>query len=300
VTRRDRSLERLLRWYPKDWRDRYGAELITLVEDDLEGRRPTLRCRADLAVSGLRERGNSSGLTGDRAPAAVRCRSGNQAVLCAWTLLVAAGCVFAKVTEPSGDASRPSRWLADTSRFVVMVAAIVAAVAVVGAALLCVRPFVRLVHRPEWREARRHLTRAAMLSAVAAASTAGLVWWAHRLAPATVDRGSGMYGVAFVAWAAVVIGALAAWTTAAVVVVNRLDLPARSLRATTALAGVVTTAMLVATTSAALWTFDAMRGAPMAHAPWFAIGAIVAMVAADVLALAGVRRSRTVWIDPSI
>ena len=55
--KRDGSgLEKLLRWYPRAWREQYGEEFLAMVEDTLDGRRPTLAIRMDVAWSGLRER----------------------------------------------------------------------------------------------------------------------------------------------------------------------------------------------------------------------------------------------------
>ncbi len=44
------ELGRLLRWYPPAWRDRYGDELVALLEDELDGTAPTVRLRVSLAV----------------------------------------------------------------------------------------------------------------------------------------------------------------------------------------------------------------------------------------------------------
>lgn len=30
----------LLRWYPRAWRERYGEEMLALIQDDLEEGRP--------------------------------------------------------------------------------------------------------------------------------------------------------------------------------------------------------------------------------------------------------------------
>jgi len=51
---------KLLRWYPRAWRERYGEEFLAMVEDSLDGRRPSLRLRASVAWAGLRERGPRS------------------------------------------------------------------------------------------------------------------------------------------------------------------------------------------------------------------------------------------------
>jgi len=59
-------LGKLLRWYPRAWRERYGDEFLALVEDALDGRGPGWRLRLGVARSGLRERGHQVRLTGRR------------------------------------------------------------------------------------------------------------------------------------------------------------------------------------------------------------------------------------------
>jgi hypothetical protein len=48
---------RLLRWYPRAWRERYGEELLALIQDTLDaGDRPGWRMWLSVAWGGLRER----------------------------------------------------------------------------------------------------------------------------------------------------------------------------------------------------------------------------------------------------
>ena len=63
----DPDLAKLLRWYPRAWRERYGEEFLAMVEDSLSGRRPTWRLRLGVARAGLRERGHRARLAGQRA-----------------------------------------------------------------------------------------------------------------------------------------------------------------------------------------------------------------------------------------
>src|SRR5579872_5514471 len=51
----------LLRWYPRAWRERYGEELLALIQDTLEDGRPTWRLRLGVIRGGLRERGHQVG-----------------------------------------------------------------------------------------------------------------------------------------------------------------------------------------------------------------------------------------------
>jgi hypothetical protein len=56
---RDPVVASLLRWYPRAWRQRYGEEFLAMVEDRLDGQRPTWRLKMSVAWAGLRERGRA-------------------------------------------------------------------------------------------------------------------------------------------------------------------------------------------------------------------------------------------------
>jgi hypothetical protein len=56
--------ERQLRWYPKEWRARYGEEFTELLVEELEERPRAIRRTVDLARSGLTARLASAGLGG--------------------------------------------------------------------------------------------------------------------------------------------------------------------------------------------------------------------------------------------
>jgi hypothetical protein len=58
--RRGDAKQSLLRWYPASWRERYGDELVALLEDRSYGGRLTLHARLELAWAGLRERVHST------------------------------------------------------------------------------------------------------------------------------------------------------------------------------------------------------------------------------------------------
>jgi hypothetical protein len=45
----DTGTAKLLRWYPRAWRERYGEEFLAMVEDSLDGRRPGWRDGRDQA-----------------------------------------------------------------------------------------------------------------------------------------------------------------------------------------------------------------------------------------------------------
>ena len=55
---------RLLRWYPRGWRDRYGAEFTELLIADLADQPHSWRRTADVAVNGMLARLSRAGLGG--------------------------------------------------------------------------------------------------------------------------------------------------------------------------------------------------------------------------------------------
>jgi len=55
---------RLLRWYPRPWRDRYGAEFTELLISDIEERPRSVRRAVDVARGGLVARLTQAGLAG--------------------------------------------------------------------------------------------------------------------------------------------------------------------------------------------------------------------------------------------
>jgi hypothetical protein len=60
---------RLLRWYPRPWRDRYGAEFAELLISDIEERPRSAGRAADVARGGLTARLAGAGLAGGPRPA---------------------------------------------------------------------------------------------------------------------------------------------------------------------------------------------------------------------------------------
>ena len=258
----------LLRWYPREWRERYGDEFAALMEDSLNGARPTPPFRLSIAWAGLRERGHQSGLVGEGSGAGDRVRAGSLLVFCAWVVFVVAGASFSKLSEQFDTAvpaaSRSLPWGAfKTIQMVAVVAAILVGVGALAAIPAC----LRFVRDGGWRAVSRHVNRATAVTAVTVVASIGLVGWANSLSYAERNGGSSLYGLAFAVWAALIVTTLALWTVVAVVVGQRLVL-ARSLLAFEAgLATAVTAAMVTIATATAIWW-----AAMAADAPWFLHG----------------------------
>jgi len=238
-------MRRLLYAYPRAWRERYGDELLAL----LEAEPLTWRERVDVLRSGLGERLRGSG----RPPLRV---------LWAWSLFVVGGMGFQKTSEhwqvvvPAGDRAVPT-----VAFDVVQAAAVLGTVAVLAAVALALPAFLRDLRTGGWPALRRPLLTATAATAVAIGDLAAVAL-DHDLVAAVV----------FVAFALV---SLFAWTHAAAVAARRLP----PVRAHSHLALLVTGTMVTMTVAAAVW-LASVSG----HAPSFAGTAHVAVVATFMLA----------------
>ena len=218
----------LLHAYPRRWRERYGEELLAL----LEAEPLTWRVRANVVGAGLRERLRGSG------PPQLH-------VLWAWSLFVVGGMAFQKTSEhwqvvvPAGDRGVPTAAF-DT----VQAAAVIGSVAVLAGVALALPAFIRDLRSGGLTAVRRPIL---IASAATAVATAALVVLAvdHDVVAASV----------FVAFALI---SLFAWTHAAAAAARRLE----PLRAHSYLAVIVTASMAVMASAAAVWFASVTANAP--------------------------------------
>jgi hypothetical protein len=268
----DRDLSRLLRWYPSTWRDRYEGEIVVFMKDAYGDRPPPRRERLSLAVGGLRERAEQSGLTGDSAPVADRVRSGALLVAAAWAAFVLAGASFAKLSEhfdnalpgglynptPPGSAHH----VPDLAYTLVQTVASVAAIAFVVGIALGVPAFVRFLRAGGWASLRLHVLRAVAASELTIATFVPLLIWAHNLTGQQRNGGMPQYGALVLGWAALMAVSLGLWTVAFVAVARRIEISRRLLVAESALAVALTAAMLVMLAAIAVWWASMAGTAP--------------------------------------
>jgi hypothetical protein len=86
-----RRVDRLLRWYPKSWRARYGDEFAELLTVELEERPQAWRRTANVVWSGVVARMRISGLSGDVLEPADQVRAGLVWLGCALAVFVTFG-----------------------------------------------------------------------------------------------------------------------------------------------------------------------------------------------------------------
>ncbi len=87
----ERRAERLLRWYPRDWRSRYGDEFVGLLIAELEERPRSLRRTADVIGSGLLARCTTAGLTGQGLEGSEQVRASLAVASCALAAFLSVG-----------------------------------------------------------------------------------------------------------------------------------------------------------------------------------------------------------------
>lgn len=258
--------EQLMRWYPPQWRERYGDEMAALLEDSYAtASEVPLRQRVSLAWSGLGERARSAGLVGSSQPPDVRLRGGSLWVLCGWAFYVAAGVIFAKTADHwSTGAPAAGHWVATGGFNVVGAAAGVGIVIVFLAALVVLPAFVRFLASGGWGDVRRPILVAIGSFAASAVLFVVLVAWAHSLNGHDRNGGLPIYGWFFVLVSLVFFAALGCGTAAALAVARRVELSHRTLR----LLGLMAVA-LVGMMGLALVSLVAWWSSEAVHAPAF-------------------------------
>jgi hypothetical protein len=301
---------RLLRWYPAAWVDRYGPEMLAMVEDGSGGGRVPTAVRFDLMRSGVKERLRRRGFIGHDRPLADQARAGATLVLCGWAALVVAGAMFAKSTEHWSDQIRPGqRGVADAAFAVVYGAAAAGGAAVAVAVLALLPALYRALRGGRWRPMSRPVDLAVALTAGLMGATVGLAAWARHLTNLQRNGGSAPYTGAFLLWGAFFVVVVMAWTRAGIRVEGQLE-PGRKARRAEFLAAAVTAGAIFAVVAAmvAWWVAAAMdtpwilHGAPEGTASggfvWnLAIASLVGLGAAA-LAAAGTERlisARGAW-----
>ena len=292
---------RLLRVYPPAWRERYGEELVTLIEELGSGARMSWRVGLDVVRSGIVERMRSLGLGG--LPPRERAREGSLLVLYAWTLFVLGGFGVQKASEhwqavtPAGKQGLP----AAAFGVLVVAAGVGSALVLLGVAVLLPR-LAALIRGGGWAGIRRPILRAMVLSLLTAAVTAGVALWAHSLSPGARNGADLAYGGVVLAWVVLVAACLFAWAAAAAATARRLRLPVPLLRLEARLGAGACATMVVMTIAASVWWGSLARAAPWffdgrpvgAHASAFAwniLAPVVLMLCATSLGLLGATRA---------
>ena len=311
---------RLLRWYPRGWRDRYGAEFTELLIADLADQPHSWRRTADVAVNGMLARLSRAGLGGrlleptDQATASLAALGCAVAVFLTFGTMVWSQLAIGWQWAPPGNR-------ATTVAMLVMSAAMALFPVL---ALLAAAPVFWCLARAATRGPARRLAGPGAVTAVSAAvlviggrhmangwpGTGGHAWphqglapggvaafgwaatlsvssyWAHPVALLAFPAGE-------IAWMTVSPAALGGLAAGLTMIVRRLGLPAGVLRYQARLGGVAAAVMAVFLTGAACWV---LAGGP-APRNLFRAGAIdgLALIMMALALAAGWRALHRAW-----
>jgi hypothetical protein len=283
---------RLLFLYPRAWRERYGQELLEIVEAASGDGRMPMRIRIDVIRAGLSQRLRSSGLVGDELPPEARARAGVLLVLCSWAAFVIAGIGLQKTAEHWQAFTPHSEQAVPAAAFgsLVVAAAIGSAAVLLGIALT-MPALVAFLRSGGWRTIRRPAVCAVCLSALTAVVLVAVVIWAHQLTGAQRNGGDLLYAGAFLLLAACSVGSIAAWTLAAVATARHLALTRATLRLEALLAAAVSLTMATMTAAGCVWWASLAGASPtfLAADRMLALG--LTMLATTALAFTGTIRA---------
>ena len=262
MKRADPRVERLLRWYPRAWRERYGEEFLALIQDTLNGRRPTCQLRLSVAGAGLRERWHRTVRTAKAAA--------ERASASSWLISAAIGGVVTLV-PPSLKASLPMAraWQGTAALDALLAVASFTCAAVLAGILVVVPSFVRFLQAGGWPKIRRRIARAAGATVVAGAGLAGPLLAQRSMTSAQLSRSVG-YWVGFLAASAALVVALGLWVSAVTGLRKDLKLAPR-VRA----AEVVLDAVIAAAAWASVAAFFVWYHTVQLSVPWLLVWMVV-------------------------
>ena len=267
---------RLLRWYPRTWRERYGEELLALIQDTLDEGRPTWRLRLGVIWGGLRERGHQAGRA-VRAAAKLAVRPGLAAML-------VAGTIIALLPENLSESPPPARGWQAAAAFDAVLAAVALTGAVVLASGLAALPaLVRFLRAGGWPKIRRRVAWAAGATVAAGGGLAGLTLVVGSRSPAQLDA-SWAYLAGWLATGLAIAVAIGLWATAAAATARHLTLVPRVRAVQLVLGAVAATLVTVVVATLDLWW-------SATQSPVWLVAGLVFLGSASVFAWRRIRRA---------
>jgi hypothetical protein len=321
TTAEERRAARLLRWYPKTWRSRYGDEFVELLTSEFVDRPVSLRRTANVAWSGTVARLTRVGLTSHPLEPSEQVRAGLVSLGCALAVFIALGAAMLSQLTIGWQWARPNT-MGTTAAMVVMsammfgfvVLAVLAAVPVVTTVLNriirreaqgLVRPFLLLVLGASlvtigarhfgngWPGTGGHpwAHQGLVPGGVAAflwASTLSISsYWAH---PAALVH----FPPAEVAWMVVSPLAMVSAIVGMVKIVRRLDMSPQLLRYERRIGTVAASAMAIFLAGTCCWVVDGGPGPRnLFHAGAIDVSGLALMAAASLVGLRALHQTRS-------
>jgi hypothetical protein len=249
---------RLLRWYPRAWRERYGQELLALIQDTLDDGRPTWRLRLGVVRGGLRERVHQAVRAGTAA--AKRTSTG-------WLITIVAAMILGSLPWNLKASLPPARAWQRTAAFDALVGAFaVTGVVVLASGLVAAPAFIAFLREGGWQQIRRRVAWAAGATVAAGGGLAGLFLAERSMSSAQVNH-SWAYGIGVVATTAALVVASGLWASAVTATAKHLKLATRARAAQPLLAAVTLTAAQVILPANLI-----LLAATQSSLPWLVVG----------------------------
>ncbi len=244
----------VLRWYPPEWRRRYGDELLALLDDTYgDAKIPAAEHRA-LVVRGAVERWRVFAASSPTLATEDRIRAGSLLVGVGWAFFIVAGCIFAKFAEGWRVATKGSDAIVPSVGYALVVLAAVVATAVIACVGAALTPsFVRLVRGGSWSRVRGAIVASATICTLAALSVAVTALWSRHLTSAGRNGGSTAYSVSFVIMSVLIAVAIIVISVNAAFLVRQLSLTVTQVRGLDVSARIVCGAMTLMVLGTVTW-----------------------------------------------
>ncbi|NNN22545.1 MAG: hypothetical protein HKL80_11170 [Acidimicrobiales bacterium] len=194
----NRSIEQLLRIYPREWRDRYGGELKVTIEDCLEGSPPSLNFLIPLALCGAKQRYTYfvSAFSPGSGPL-----SGTMLGIIAWALALIGCSSFVKLTEHWRNVPRLSKLPIELiTSDVFRVSGLVSFLCILVGAALSAPYYFKMQKGPSKTKVNRRIVWFLLLASAFMFSTVSLVLFAHHMNSIARNGGNPLFAGVFLAW----------------------------------------------------------------------------------------------------
>ena len=315
-----RRAARLLRWYPRDWRSRYGDEFAELLIADISERPDSWRRHADVAISGVLARLIPTGLTGHAIDPAEQVRASLASLGYLLGVFLSLGVALWAQLTIGWQWSKPATAAISVAMILMSgAAALLGSLALLAAIPIACAVILRFVRRqPDglilpafffvagtavlviggrhfgngWPGTGGHpwAHQGLVPGGVAAFTWASTLWvssyWAH---PGSLA----LFPAAELAWMAVSPVAIAFLLTGATKTIRRAGLSSRTLRYEAFLARAAAFGMFTFLLGACTWVVSGGRGpGNLFHAGAVDMAAIIVMTAALAVAHRAIQRAR--------
>jgi hypothetical protein len=249
----DRRTGKLLRWYPRAWRERYGEEFLALIRDTLDGRRPTWRLRLSVAWAGLRERWHHAVRTAKAV--AERPRASR------WLTSAVIGGVVSLVPANLKASLPPARaWQGTAALDALLAVASFTCAAVLAGTLVAVPAFVRFLQAGGWPKVRRRIAWAAGATVVAGAGLTGSLLAQRSMSFAQLSQSLGYW--IFLAALVPLVVALGLWVSTVIGLRKDLKLAPRVRAAQVVLDEVIAAAVWASVATFFIWYHTVQLSVP--------------------------------------